>query len=234
MPIATPKYPAGAAASDPSAGFLRGRAVQLLRAAEAGALVPTVPSAQIQAARAAAPATDPAAPHRPSPGERRIMRKAVIAASLLCALAAAASPAQAQRLTGPELDRLSRDRGPTNREEITPLPAAPVAPGTFVPAQDSWECKSITEWTDVLAEAQRGARVIGKTQMQVAVSTRAAVNGFREILFYNGTRGFVPASQVKPYSSTINPGQGCTVSLEASTGKPKFSYPQPSSAPAPR
>ena len=60
-----------------------------------------------------------------------------------------------------------------------------------------------------------------RTQPQIAASN-GWVNGYAEVLFYNGKIGFVPSSQIKPYHSDLRPGSTCTVAGLRLDGSPAF------------
>lgn len=120
------------------------------------------------------------------------------------------------------LDRLAAQRN----AELRPRPQQP-APAAIPqerlrPAGHQWVCMSTTPWQPVLSSPYPGATVIGRTQPQIAASI-GWVNGYGEVLFYNGKIGFVPSSQIKPYHSDLKPNGTCTVAGLRLDGSPVFS-----------
>ena len=82
---------------------------------------------------------------------------------------------------------------------------------------------STTPWQPVLSSPYPGATVIGRTQPQIAASI-GWVNGYAEVLFYNGKIGFVPSSEIKPYHSDLRPNSTCVVAGLRLDGSPAFAY----------
>ena len=108
------------------------------------------------------------------------------------------------------LDRLAAQRN----VEMRPRPEQPAPVATrqerLRPVGHQWVCMSTTPWQLVLSSPYSGASVIGRTQQQIAASIDW-VNGFAQVLFYNGKIGYVPSSEVKPYHSDLRPNSSCTV-----------------------
>lgn len=64
------------------------------------------------------------------------------------------------------------------------------------------------------------------TQAAVAV-TGNPVNGFLQILYYNGKTAFIPASSVHAYRGLNNPDATCTFAGKDADGRPIFAYSVP-------
>ena len=120
------------------------------------------------------------------------------------------------------LDRLAAQRN----AEMRPRPEQPAPVATprerLRPVNHLWVCMSTTPWQPVLSSPYPGATVIGRTQPQIAASN-GWVNGYGEVLSYNGKIGFLPSSQIKPYHSELKPGSTCTVAGLRIDGSPVFS-----------
>lgn len=80
---------------------------------------------------------------------------------------------------------------------------------------------STTPWQPVLSSPYAGASIIGRTLPQIAAGN-GWVNGYAEVLSYNGKIGFVPSSQIKPYHSDLKPSGTCTVAGLRLDGSPVF------------
>ncbi len=121
------------------------------------------------------------------------------------------------------LDRLSAERN----AQMKPRPDLPAPVPTpherIIPTNHLWVCMSTTPWQPVLASPYPSAPVIGQTQQMVAASI-GWVDGYAEVLHYNGKIGFIPASTVKPYHSDINPHGTCTVAGLRPNGTPLFAF----------
>lgn len=120
------------------------------------------------------------------------------------------------------LDRLAAQRNAAMRPR--PEQPAPVATPQerLRPAGHTWVCMSTTPWQPILASPYPGATIIGRTLPQIAASY-GWVNGYGEVLAYNGKIGFVPSSQIKPYHSDLKPNGTCTVAGLRLDGSPVFS-----------
>ena len=89
------------------------------------------------------------------------------------------------------LDRLAAQRNAEMRPRSEqPAPVA-MPQERLRPVGHQWVCMSTTPWQPVLSSPYSGAAVIGRTQPQIAASI-GWVNGYAEVLFYNGKIGFVP------------------------------------------
>lgn len=117
------------------------------------------------------------------------------------------------------LDRLAAQRN----AEMPPRPEQPAPVATpqerLRPIGHLWVCMSITPWQPVLSSPYAGASIIGRTLPQIAAGN-GWVNGYAEVLFYNGKIGFVPSSQIKPYHSDLKPSGTCTVAGLRLDGSP--------------
>jgi hypothetical protein len=141
---------------------------------------------------------------------------------VLAGCLAAAGLAHAQSAFTPqELDKLSRDNAATSPR---PTPPPPLAAETdaIVPLA-GYSCMGIKPWQPVYAAPDAKSPQIGKTQTQIAVSGKQ-VQGFDEVLFYNGRHGFVPAVQIHPFKSDVRPGGTCSIAGVRPNGAPVFEY----------
>ena len=120
------------------------------------------------------------------------------------------------------LDRLAAQRNAEMRPRPEQTPPAATPRERLRPVNHLWVCMSTTPWQPILASPYPGATVIGRTLPQIAASI-GWVNGYGEVLSYNGKIGFVPASQIKPYHSDLKPGSTCTVAGLRIDGSPVFS-----------
>lgn len=148
--------------------------------------------------------------------------RAFVASALLGA--ALSHPVQAQKPSNLDfLEGLSAQRN----AEMKPRPDRPAPVPTqhekIIPTRNLWVCMSTTPWQPVLASPNPRAPVIGQTQSMIAVSS-AWVDGYAEVLHYNGKLGFIPASTVKPYHSDINPHGTCTIPGLRTNGTPVFDF----------
>jgi len=156
--------------------------------------------------------------------ERSVMpnRLALIAAILFGT--SLAHQARGQAL--PDVNFLDRPAAQRNAE-MRPRPEQPAPVATpqerLRPVGHLWVCMSTTPWQPVLSSPYSEASIIGRTQPQIAAGN-GWVNGYAEVLFYNGKIGFVPSSQIMPYHSDIKPNSTCTVAGLRIDGSPAFSY----------
>lgn len=143
--------------------------------------------------------------------------------TVAASVAASSSAAHAQ-LTGPELDRMAAERNAEMRP-IAPLPRPPHTDTHEVirPADRLWVCMSTDPYQPVYASPKLSAPVIGQTMSEVAVSG-GPVNGFVTILRGGGVLGFIPASSVRPYHSTIQPNGTCRIAGVRPNGSAAFVY----------
>lgn len=109
--------------------------------------------------------------------------------------------------------------------EMQPKPerAAPVATPQerLRPVGHLWVCMSTTPWQPVLSSPYPTASVVGRTLPQIAAGS-GWVNGYAEVLSYNGKIGFVSSSQIRPYHSDLKPNGTCTVAGLRIDGSPVF------------
>lgn len=148
--------------------------------------------------------------------------RAFVASALLSVVLS--HPVQAQKPANLDyLDRLSAQRN----AEMKPRPDLPAPVPTpherILPTNHLWVCMSTTPWQPVLASPNPRAPVIGQTQQMVAVS-RGWIDGYAEVLHYNGKIGFIPASAVRPFHNDINPSGTCTIPGLRMNGTPVFDF----------
>lgn len=135
-----------------------------------------------------------------------------------------ARPAHAQKPSNLDfLEGLSAQRN----AEMKPRPNLPAPVPTIqeriIPTKHLWVCMSTTPWQPVLSSPNPRAPVIGQTQQMVAASI-GWVDGYAEVLHYDGKIGFIPSSTVKPYHSDINPHGTCTIPGLRLNGTPVFAF----------
>lgn len=157
-----------------------------------------------------------------------MMNRVTIAMGALCLLAGAVPQAHAQQRPGftpQELDRMSEERtkvfGPANHGP--PPPLSSVSKTQVFQPKEPWICKGTTEWQPVYSAPSLNAPTMGKTMDAAAVGGRPQ-NGFARILFPNGQIGWIPASSIHDYVSTVKPGGGCQVEGVRANGAPVFTY----------
>ncbi len=128
-------------------------------------------------------------------------------------------------LTPQQLDQMSKERmqaiGPRNWGP--PVPQSMVPKETVLPTKELWVCMSAEQWQPVYSGPSKSSPVIGETLSQEAVGGRY-VNGFARVLFGSGKIGYVPAGQLRPFSSKLRPGSTCTVEGVRPNGAPVFAY----------
>lgn len=152
------------------------------------------------------------------------MGKLTLAAGAMCLAFAISGRAQAQALPDTKfLDDFAARRNAEMPPRSEQRAHAPTQREALQPTRRSWVCMSTTPWQPVLASPSPRAAVIGRTQPQIAVSGNR-VDGYAEVLFYNGKLGFVPASQIQPYHSEVNPHGTCTVAGVRADNSPVFAY----------
>lgn len=141
------------------------------------------------------------------------------AATALLALTLAA-PASAQQ--APDfnfLDQAARERNAhLHLKPQTPLPAAHEV---IRPTRDLWVCMSTDFGLPVRQSPNPNAPQIGITMQQVA-TTGGWVNGYAEVLHYNGRIGWVQSGALRPYRNQFNSNATCTVPGVRLNGTPVF------------
>jgi len=147
----------------------------------------------------------------------------VLLVSTLLGLALAC-PVHAQKPSNLDfLESLSAQRNAQMRPRPN-LPApVPTVQERIIPTNHSWVCMSTNPWQPVLSSPYRNAPVIGQTQSMVAASV-GWVDGYAEVLHYDGKIGFIPSSTIKPYHSDINPHGTCTIPGLRLNGTPVFAF----------
>lgn len=147
----------------------------------------------------------------------------VLVVSTLVGVVLACS-AQAQKPSNLDyLDRLSAQRNAEMRPRPDRPAPVPTLPERIVPTNHQWVCMSTTPWQPVLSAPNPRASVIGQTQQMVAASI-GWVNGYAEVLHYNGKIGFIPSSTVRPFHNDIKPNGTCTVPGLRLNGTPVFDF----------
>jgi hypothetical protein len=85
-------------------------------------------------------------------------------------------------------------------------------------------CMGTDPWRPVYAKPDYASRIPNwLTQSQVAV-TGNPINGFLQILYYNGKPAFIPASSVHGYRGINNPDATCTFAGKDASGRPIFTF----------
>ena len=114
--------------------------------------------------------------------------------------------------TPQQLDQQSQERmnatGPRNWGP--PPPQSSIPPEKLTQPDEMLVCMSSDPWKPVYSQPSSSGAVIGKTLLEVAVKGET-VNGFVPILFGPGKTGYVPATEVRPFQSTIKPGLACSI-----------------------
>jgi hypothetical protein len=127
---------------------------------------------------------------------------------------------QGQGINIEQLDQWSRDRGELLHAPEMKPPPQPAQREALRPSPVPLACMSVQAWKPVLAAPQAGAATIGYTQPQVAVIQQQGP--WVQILYYNGSAGYVPVGSVHPFESTVKPGVKCTVVGLRPGGQPVF------------
>lgn len=136
----------------------------------------------------------------------------VTTAVVALGLVVLAGAAHAQGFTGPELERMSRERLDSGAFRNFSAGAPPPRTSERVPVrqpQGLWVCMSTAEYVPILAEPRMGATVLGQSSGQVAAGTDRA--GYTSVLYHEGKIGWLPKAAVRPYRNEFNPRATCTV-----------------------
>jgi len=147
----------------------------------------------------------------------------MVLAGLGLAMAGQAMAQQSGGFTPEQLDQMSKQR----MQAIGPRNWGPPVPQDAVPKQDTRPpsqllvCMSADPWKNVYSGPSQSSPVIGKTLPEVAVKG-ATVAGFTPILFGPGRTGYVPASEVMPFHSTVKPGLTCSIAGVRPNGSAVF------------
>lgn len=139
------------------------------------------------------------------------MRQISSAVALLGVLVFVGS-ASAQGFSGPELDRMSKERlnnGDFRRFAAPPAPSTVTQPMPLHSPRGVWVCMSTDPYLKILAEPRAGAPVVGDSSGRIAAG--ADRGGYTSVLFHEGTIGWVPTGAVRPYHNEFNPRATCTV-----------------------
>ncbi len=139
------------------------------------------------------------------------MHHALLAAVALGAIVLTGA-AYTQGITGPELDRMSKqrlDNGDFRKFAAPPAPSTVTHPVPLHPARGLWVCMSTDPYVKILSEARPDAPVIGDSAGRIAAG--ADRGGYTSVLYHEGTVGWVPKSAVHPYHNEFNTRATCTV-----------------------
>ena len=156
------------------------------------------------------------------------MRKtvALAAACLLTCLAGQASAQSVPR----DVEELRRAHQ-LDEQERSPIPERPLPPAG--PPQKLYRtnypfvCVGTDPWQPVYAKPDYASRIPNLlTQPEVAV-TGNPINGFLQILYYNGKTAFIPASAIHEYRGVNVPDVTCTFAGKDGDGRPVFDYSAP-------
>ena len=115
-----------------------------------------------------------------------------------------------------------------DRHAIPERPRPPPGPPEKIYSTNHpFVCLGTEPWQPVYAKPDYASRIPNwLTQPEIAV-TGNPVNGFLQILYYNGKSVFIPASQVHAYRSTAVPDATCTFKGKNAQGRPVFGYDVP-------
>ena len=135
-----------------------------------------------------------------------MMKHAAIAALALVGIAGVASAQTPNDLR--RLERWSAERSASHPVRQMAPPVSAPAP-KITPLSRHWVCMSAIEMQPVYSSPTEQSRQIGMTTEFVA-STGATVDGFVEVLHYNGQIAFVRRGVLRPWSGTqYNPQATC-------------------------
>jgi len=153
------------------------------------------------------------------------MRIQLIAAIAALGIASNAVEAVAQSdFTPQQLDQMSKER----QQELGQRNWGPPPPQSTVPQDNLRQpskllvCMSTDAWKPVYGAPSKTAAVIGKTLPQIAVSGKN-VDGFTPVVFGAGQTGYVPADEIRPFSSSVNPDATCSIAGLRPNGAVVFS-----------
>jgi hypothetical protein len=152
----------------------------------------------------------------------RITGMMVLTGLGLGVLGAQSMAQQSNNFTLQQLQQMwERDQqGSVHRNWGPPPPQSSVPSQHLSPPSGLVVCMSIDEWQPIYAAPSRTSSVIGRTLQEVAVKG-ASERGFVPILFGPGRTGYVSASEIRPFRSTIKPGLTCNVEVRPD-GAPVF------------
>ena len=149
-----------------------------------------------------------------------MMKCAAIAALALVGIAGAASAQTPDDLR--RLDRWSAERAASHPVRQMAPPVAAPAP-RITPLSRHWVCMSAEEMQPVYSSPTAQSRQIGTT-LEFVASTGADVDGFVEVLHYNGQIGFVRQGVLRAWSGTqYNPRASCRILGVRDNKTPAFS-----------
>ena len=139
------------------------------------------------------------------------MRQISITAFLLGVITLA-SGASAQGFTGPELDRMSKERLDSGAFRNFSAGSPPPATSNRVslhPPQGIWVCMSTNEYVPILSEPRPGSPVLGQSSGQIAAGPDRG--GYTSVLYHEGKVGWLPKTAVRPYHNEFNARATCTI-----------------------
>jgi len=145
-----------------------------------------------------------------------------------CLLTCLAGYANAQQPVPRDVQELRRDQllNEAGRSPIPELPRPRHADqqAKLYETRYPFVCMGIDPWQPVYSKPDYASQVPNwLTQSAVAV-TGNPINGFLQILFYNGNAAFVPAASIHTYRGINNPAATCTFAGKDERGRPMFSY----------
>jgi len=155
-----------------------------------------------------------------------INRTKLATAAILAAVGASGG-AEAQQTASltpqAEIDRLEALSAQRNASMHHAPMSAPRANTRTVLRQPDhlWVCMSTTPWQPVYSSPDYRSPPIGQTTSQVAVNG-GWINGFAQVLHYNGKIGFIPANSARPYSNPVKPNGSCSIAGVKPDGSPVF------------
>ena len=137
------------------------------------------------------------------------------------ALAQTAPPPPSSEIQ--RLEQMSAERNAALRPRA-PIPAPHANMRQVIRQTDHlWVCMGTTPWQPVYSSPRFDSPPIGKTLPQVAVNG-GWINGFAQVLHYNGKIGYIPASTVHPYQGPAKPDGTCSVDGVRLDGSPVFGF----------
>lgn len=139
------------------------------------------------------------------------MRQMSSAVALLGVLVFVGS-ASAQGFSGPELDRMSKER--LDSGAFRNFSAGPPPPTTsnrvpLHPPQGLWVCMSTNEYVPILSEPRPGSPALGQSSGQIAAGPDRG--GYTSVLYHEGKIGWLPKTAVRPYHNEFNARATCTI-----------------------
>ncbi len=122
-----------------------------------------------------------------------------------------AGGAGAQGFTGPELDRMAKERLDSGAFRNFSAGSPPPTTSNRVPLHAPpgiWICMSTNEYVPILSEPRTGSPVLGQSSGQIAAG--ADRGGYTSVLYHEGKIGWLPKAAVRPYHNEFNARATCT------------------------